>query len=213
MAKKKKPPPPNFLRIAFFWMLIFMGIVWVANMFNAGMGGLVKTLPYNEFYERLEENMEKPTIESARLIENKIEGKFTENTGGGYFRVYIPQQDEELIPLLREKIEKFEVDPPRTLWAQLFISLFPVVLFILFLWYFSYKGSQVGSRVWSFSRARTHIIEKGKTPQVTFRDVAGIDTLDAAVSQGIELLEAIYVVACLLTIDRDLHSIETKCLS
>jgi cell division protease FtsH len=189
MERRKNTSNNNFLRTMFIWIIIFLGIVWFANLFNTEMGGLVKKLSYNEFYYLVENNIKVPTIESVKKIENKIEGKFTQEKGGGHFYLYIPEEDRELIPLLRKNVKKFYIEPPRTLLVSLFYSFAPILLFIFFLWYFSYKGSQVGSRVWSFGKSRARIIEKEKSPKVTFRDVAGIDEAKEELKEIIQFLK------------------------
>ncbi|UCG35214.1 MAG: ATP-dependent zinc metalloprotease FtsH [Candidatus Omnitrophota bacterium] len=187
--KGKKKPEAKFFRGGLFWILIFLGIIWLTTLFSPSMGGLVKKLSYTEFYSLLERNRQAPMIASVKMIEHLIEGDFTESAGGGRFYLYVPQEDEQLLSLLRKNVDKFEVEPPRTLWANLIFSLGPVILFIFFLWYFSYKGSQMGSKVWSFGRIKTQAIEKEKKPKVTFRDVAGIDESKEELREVIEFLK------------------------
>ncbi|HIE35632.1 MAG TPA: hypothetical protein EYP89_00140, partial [Candidatus Omnitrophica bacterium] len=187
--RKRQPSNNNLLRILFVWLLIFLGIIWLTNLFQAGVDGLIKKLDYKQFYYLVEHNLEDPAIESVKKIENKIEGKFVKEKGGGYFYVYIPEEDKELISLIRKNVEKFDIQPPRTFLTFLFSSFGPMLLFILFLWYFSYKGTQIGSRVWSFGRARAQIIEKEKSTKVTFADVAGIDEAKEELKEIIEFLK------------------------
>ena len=97
------------------------------------MSGLVKKLSYSEFYYILEHNNENPTIEWVKKTEQLIQGEFTQDKGGGRFYLYVPVEDEDVIVLLRKNVKEFEVEPPRTLWANLFYSLGPIILFIIFL--------------------------------------------------------------------------------
>ncbi|MFA5007687.1 MAG: ATP-dependent zinc metalloprotease FtsH [Candidatus Omnitrophota bacterium] len=187
--KKEQTPRPNLLRGGFFWILIFLGIIYITNLFNAGMGGLVKKLNYAEFYSKVENNLVKPEIKSVKKTENTIQGEYTEAAGGGKFYVYVPEEDKDLIAILRKNVKNFEVEPPRTFITQLIFSLIPMALFIAFLWYFSYKGSQFGSRVWSFGRSRAQIIEKEKATRITFKDVAGIDEAKEELTEVIEYLK------------------------
>ncbi|MEI8350607.1 MAG: ATP-dependent zinc metalloprotease FtsH [Candidatus Omnitrophota bacterium] len=189
MNNKKKGSDSNFLRGTFLWIIIFLGLMWLVNLLSAGTGALVKKISYGELYAYLEKNIETPTIESAKKIENKIEGAFTKVKGGGYFYAYVPEEDKDLVALLRKNVKNFEIEPPRTLWANLFYSLGPMILFIVFLWYFSYKGNQLGSRVWSFGKARAQIIEKEKATKITFKDVAGIDEAKEELKEVIEFLK------------------------
>ncbi len=187
MAKKTKPPKPDFLRKAFFLVLIFLGLVWIVSLFSGELGGLTKKLTYTEFYYLIEHNLEDPTVEWVKLNENRIYGGFKASKGGKYFQLYIPLEDKELISLLRKNVEKFEVEPPHIL-SSLFYFFGPMLLFILFLWYFSRRQGQMGSRVWSFGKSRAAVLDKEKSTRITFGDVAGIDEAKEELREVIEFL-------------------------
>jgi len=191
--KKKKPVSPNLLRMIFIWILIFIGIMWLANMVSNGLGGVVTKLNYTEFYHLLERNLEAPAIESIKKTENTITGEFTQEfaqaKGSRYFKVYVPVEDKELVPLLRKNVEKFEIEPARTLLANFIYSIIWMIPLLLFFWYFYYKGSQMGSRVWSFGKSRATLVGKEKTTGVTFGDVAGIDEAKEELQEVIEFLK------------------------
>ncbi|MFH1519920.1 MAG: ATP-dependent zinc metalloprotease FtsH [Candidatus Omnitrophota bacterium] len=188
MAKKKTPPNPDLLRKAFFLVLIFLGLIWFMSLFSGEMGGLVKKLTYNEFYYFLEHNLEEPAIEWVKLSEDFIQGGFTPSKGGGRFYLYIPSEDKDIIQLLRKNISKFEVVSAKNVWSNLFYFFGPMLLFVLFLWYFSRRGNQMGSKVWSFGKARTASLDKENAPRVTFKDVAGIDEAKEELQEVIEFL-------------------------
>ncbi|HDN86420.1 MAG TPA: ATP-dependent metallopeptidase FtsH/Yme1/Tma family protein [Candidatus Omnitrophica bacterium] len=177
------------MRGMILWLFLFLGLMWLFSSLLPNFMGTVEKLNYSEFYYLLENNLKEPNIEWIKKTDNLIQGQFTFRRGGKRFYVYVPQEDKELIGLLKRNVKKFEIEPPKTIWANLFYSLGPMILIILFLWYFAYRGSQIGSRVWSFGRARTHMIEKGKTPKVTFRDVAGIDEAKEELGEVIEFLK------------------------
>ncbi len=189
-GKDKRPSSEfKFMKGIILWLLLFLGLMWLFSSLLPNFMGTVEKLNYNEFYYLLENNLKESNIEWVKKTDNLIQGQFTSRRGGKRFYVYVPQEDKELIKLLKRNVKKFEIEPPKTIWANLFYSLGPMILIILFLWYFAYRGSQIGSRVWSFGRARTHMIEKGKTPKVTFRDVAGIDEAKEELGEVIEFLK------------------------
>ena len=97
--KKNKAPNNNFLRSGFFIMAVFLGIVWVTSFFNSTLSGLVKKLSYSDFYYKLEHNLENPQIESVKLIDNLIQGTFTDTAGGGRFYLHIPQEDKDFLKM------------------------------------------------------------------------------------------------------------------
>jgi len=186
---KLKTPNSNFLRKAFLMIAVTLGLIWAINLFNAGMGGLVQKLTYNEFYYMLEGNLQDPVIEWVKLTDNLIQGGFTAKKEEGRFYLYLPPDDKEMIVLLRQNVNKFEVEPPKTLLANLFYTLGPMLIFILFLWYFSHKGSQMGSKVWSFGKSRAVCLDKERKVKITFKDVAGIDEAKEELQEVIEFLK------------------------
>lgn len=186
MEKKKKTSNSEFLRKVFFGILILFGLIWFHNTLNTSV---TKPLSYGEFYALLEHNLENPAIAKIKKTEGTIEGEFTAKKGAGLFRVYVPEEDKDLIPLLRKNVSNFEIVPPRTTLINFLLNLAPMVLFIALLWYFSYKGNQLGSRVWSFGRSRAQVIEKEKATRITFKDVAGIDEAKEELKEVIEFLK------------------------
>ncbi len=189
--KNDRQPPSNFkfIRTFSFWLLIFLVLLWVFSFFSSGLVGSVEKLSYSEFYYLLENNLKDPTIEWVKKTENLIQGQFTKRKGEKRFYVYVPAEDRTLIELLTKNVKRFEIEPPKTIWANLFYSLGPILIFILFLWFLASRGTQVGSRVWSFGKAKPHMIEKGKTPKVTFQDVAGIEEAKEELKEIIEFLK------------------------
>ncbi|MBN2120180.1 MAG: ATP-dependent zinc metalloprotease FtsH [Candidatus Omnitrophica bacterium] len=178
----------QFLRSLLIWLLGFFIIVQLIALFSQGLKNK-ETLSYSQFYNILKNNNENPLIYSVKKTENKIEGQFLPIEQNKWFQVYVPDEDKELIELLKNNVEKFEVEPPQTFWAGLFYSLAPIVLFIFFLWYFAYRGSkQVGGSLWSFGKVRGKLIEQGKT-RVTFEDVAGVDEAKEELKEVIEFLK------------------------
>ncbi len=189
MAKKKKAPNNDFLRKSFIFIIFFLAIVWLVSLFSEGMGGLVKKITYSEFYYALENNIQDPTIKWVRLSDNVIQGEYTESQGGGRFYLYIPQDDQKIIDLMRQNVSNFEVEPSRNTLTNLFYFFGPMLIFIGFLWYFSRKGSQMGSSVWGFGKSRAKVLGKERKVQVTFGDVAGIDEAKEELVEVIDFLK------------------------
>jgi len=185
----QKPSNSNFLRTTFLLIAVLLGVMWFANLFSTGMAGAVKKLSYNEFYQILERNLEDPVIEEVRLTDNLLQGSFTQSKGSSRFYLYIPADDKAMLELLRKNVSKFEVEPARTLLANLFYSLGPMLLFILFLWYFSNRGNQMGTRILGFGKSRAVSLDKEKATRVTFDDVAGIDEAKEELQEVIEFLK------------------------
>ena len=96
------------------WILVILGVLWLFNLLSTKLG--VEELDYNEFYRLVEENLQRPAIKSIRKTENHIQGEFTPQEAKRrqslYFSVYVPQEDKDLIPLLRKNVKEFKVEPP-----------------------------------------------------------------------------------------------------
>ncbi|MDD5195189.1 MAG: ATP-dependent zinc metalloprotease FtsH [Candidatus Omnitrophica bacterium] len=190
---KKMPPNSNFIRGASVFLLALMGLLWLSTLVSVKLN--VKNLNYSEFYRLLEDNIQAPAIQSAKKIDNLIEGEFTPQgiakVGEGhlqFFKVYIPEEDKDAVALLRKNVSKFEIEPPRTFWANIMYSL-PMILIFAFLWISFYRGNQLGSKVWSFGRTRAQVIEKEESTRVTFKDVAGIEEAKDELKEVIEFLK------------------------
>src|SRR4030042_1675399 len=112
-----------------------------------------KELSYGEFYRILQTNKDSKLIESAVKVEDQVKGVFS---NGSRFLVHLPQLDSEMLNLMRDNVPNFDVKPPRTFLANLFYSLGPMILFIVFLWFFVYRGAaaQGGGKILSFGKSR-----------------------------------------------------------
>ena len=186
--KKKdvKPPTNNWI----LWLIIgFCALMLLGQKQSAFLSSNVKKLSYAEFYELALNNHSTNDIESVELIEDatetRLKGEFKDGTG---FYLYIPSEDEKLLDLIRDNIKNFKVSPPQTFWSQLFFNFFPLLIIIGFIWFVSYRGSQVGNKIWAFGKSRAKMTEKGKT-NITFKDVAGVDEAKEELEEVIEFLK------------------------
>ncbi|MCF7872806.1 MAG: ATP-dependent zinc metalloprotease FtsH [Candidatus Omnitrophica bacterium] len=187
--KKKKQPNPNFFRRALYVIIIFMAVIWLANLFGANMGGFAKKLKYPEFYYLVKNNPETNQIKSITLKENLAQGQFNQSKDQKYFYVYIPKENEEIVSLIRKNVEDFEIEPASTAFTNFLYFFGPMLIFILFLWYFSKKGNQMGSQIWGFGKSKHAILDKNRAKKVTFDDVAGIDEAKEELQEVVEFLK------------------------
>src|SRR6185503_14969642 len=89
---------------------------------------------------------------------------------------------------IRSNVTNFKVVPPQTFWSQVFFSFMPIVLIILFIWFVSYRGSQMGNKIWSFGKSRATMNTK-ENSKITFADVAGVDEAKEELQEVIEFLK------------------------
>lgn len=180
---EKKDKKKSYRMKSFFaWMLILLlfYLFWKSTV-TTSLNQI--EFKYSEFYRILKQEPER--IESLVKTDSIVKGELKDGTS---FRVFIPEEDEELLRLMKENLKDFEIQPPRTLWVNLLFSLGPILLFMLFLWYFGYRGAQGGAKVFSFGKARAKIVSGGQ-PKVTFDDVAGVDEAKEELKEIIEFLK------------------------
>jgi cell division protease FtsH len=164
------------------WVLFIVGTLYLMGVMQNN-GAARKELSYSEFYRVLTE--EPSRLKVVTMSEDILQGEFS---SGSRFFVNIPPDDKDMLALLRTHAPDFQVKPARTIWTNLLFSLGPVVLFIAFLWYFSYRGAEVGNRIWSFGKVKARLGTDSKE-KVTFADVAGVDEAKEELQEVIEFLK------------------------
>jgi cell division protease FtsH len=200
--KPTKPNRDSALRAGFFWISLFMLAVWAMNIFNVGAFSQIDKLRYDQFYALLEKGKAAMAIEngkdvlpikSVRMMLNFVEGEYSPQYAADHgkttFELYVPDNDKDLIPLIRSSVKEFSIKPPSTALTNFFISIFPVIVFIAFLWYLSNKGNQMGAKVWGFGKIRNKMTEKDNLSKITFKDVAGIDEAKEELQEVIQFLK------------------------
>ena len=148
-----------------------------------------KELAYSEFYNILKDNQQTGQIKHLELIENTeniLRGTFKEGTE---FSVHIPKEDPAVLDLIRNNVRDFKVVAAQTFWSQLFFSFMPFFLFFFLIWYFSYRGTQVGNKIWAFGKSKARMLTSKESNPITFKDVAGVDEAKEELQEVIEFLK------------------------
>ncbi|MFA5068518.1 MAG: ATP-dependent zinc metalloprotease FtsH [Candidatus Omnitrophota bacterium] len=187
---KIKPPtnrPSGFV----FWIitiLLFVMFYRFSSQSMDGISNLPKPIAYSQLYRLLEDNPSTQRITRVVIIEDKIEGVFSD---GGKFIVNIPANDSDIIKTIRNNVSDVTVRPSKTFLSNLFYALGPTLLFFGLLWFFFYRGAAAGggaNRIWSFGKSRARLIS-GDKGRVTFKDVAGVDEAKEELQEVIEFLK------------------------
>jgi len=173
-----------FSRFPFGWIFAILIFYLLISSLNVSVTGVPREISYSDFYKVLKDNPDK--IKSLTKIETLLQGEFSDNTR---FTVNIPENDTELLSLMRQNLKHFEVKPPRTLWISLLYNLGPILLLILFWWVMANRGEQLGNRVLSFGKIRPKIHSENDGGRVTFSDVAGVDEAKEELQEVIEFLK------------------------
>ncbi|MFH1622599.1 MAG: ATP-dependent zinc metalloprotease FtsH [Candidatus Omnitrophota bacterium] len=170
------------------WIIFTLAILWMVNIFATSnvvnMHGVPSEISYGEFYRILIEDS--ASIKSLEKIDTTLRGELT---NGERFFVLIPDEDKDIISIIREKVYNFTIKTSRNIWANLLFSFGPVLLFILLFWYLSMRGSEMGNRLWSFGKARARLTKNDKDKKITFKDVAGVDEAKEELQEIIAFLK------------------------
>ncbi|MBN1354501.1 MAG: ATP-dependent zinc metalloprotease FtsH [Candidatus Omnitrophica bacterium] len=186
MPPKKPDKKTSNGRNVILLLLIIFGITYLVQWATLTFEKAPQELSYKDFYTLLKNNLTEEKISSAVKTEEKIYGSFSD---GSKYTVNVPVDDPELLNLLRENVKQFDIKPPRTFFANLFYSLGPMVLFILFLWFFIYRGAASGGgRVFAFGKSRAKLATD-EHMRITFEDVAGVDEAKEELKEVIEFLK------------------------
>ncbi|MFA5356024.1 MAG: ATP-dependent zinc metalloprotease FtsH [Candidatus Omnitrophota bacterium] len=182
-SKKNKA----FRRFPWVWIVVIFMVYILFNSLTMPMTGVPKEISYADFYSLLKNNPD--NINWVAKIEGglKLEGEMKDKSA---FFVYVPEDDPELLALLRQNLKNFSIKPPRTMWANLFYSLGPILLLIFFWWMMAARGEQLGNRVMGFGKIRPKIHSEQDAEKVTFNnDVAGVDEAKEELQEVVEFLK------------------------
>lgn len=203
MEAPKKPVPPKkqeprkFSRpprgpntdsgVWIFWAILIVLLLILTNPAN-NFNSNISKMTYSDFYSLVRDNKNTSKISKVVLNEGPENILKVKQSDGKEFRVNIPQDDKEMLILLRENIKDFSVVPADTFWAQFFFGFVPVLLLIFFIWLFGRRGAEMGNKIWSFGKSRAQVSDKGQN-KITFKDVAGVDEAKEELQEIIEFLK------------------------
>ncbi len=182
MKKINKKTSKKQWQSPILWILIIFGVLYLLSNIKIPSTSAPQEIKYSDFYRILKNNPER--IAAVIKRENLLEGRFSD---GSRFYLNIPENDRDLLKLLRENVEDFKVELPRTLFTQLLIYFGPILILILFWWMMAARGEQLGNRIMSFGKAKPIIHSESK--KATFKDVAGVDEAKEELKEVIEFLK------------------------
>ncbi len=187
IPSKKSPRANRPNGNLWFWAIIVgLFFLLMAVQDRSNVNSAEKEISYSDFYNALKNNPTTQRIKSVQLTEgpdNTIKGTYA---NGLQFKLNVPQHDEDLIKMIRDNVSDFSVVPPELFWSQLFVQLIPFLAIFALIWFVSYRGSQMGNRIFAFGKSRAQVQGAGK---VTFADVAGVDEAKEELQEVIEFLK------------------------
>ncbi|MFA5088732.1 MAG: ATP-dependent zinc metalloprotease FtsH [Candidatus Omnitrophota bacterium] len=172
-----------------FWIAIFfIFLIVMSQTSTVNRVNTPRELSYSEFHSILLDNQQTSKITKLELIEGTEKTLKGSLSDGSEFRLNIPQGDDGLLDLIKTNVTDFKVTFPQTFWSQFFLSFMPILIFILFIWYLSHRGTQVGNKIWSFGKSTARMTNKDQN-KITFHDVAGVDEAKEELQEIIEFLK------------------------
>ena len=178
--KRGKAPKPKFLETQNVFLLLVLVVIFIYFIAPSLM---IPAKPYGEFYRILKDNPGE--IKSVVKIDSQLQVITPKYEN---YRVYIPDNDQALLDLIRQNVADFSVKPP-SIWGSIIGSILPFLFLIGIWWFFMSRGEQMGIRLFSFGKIRPKMHVEGEGEKITFNDVAGVDEAKEELKEVIEFLK------------------------
>jgi len=171
------------LKNLFLWLVIAVVLMSIFSNFNPRDTDVQK-IDYSEFLQRIHQG----DVTKIVIDDKVIRGTDVSN---GAFTTYMPVEDPGLMNDLLKANVDVEGKPPeqRGILMQIFISWFPILLFIG-VWIFfmrQMQGGGSGRGALSFGKSRARLLGEDQV-KVTFADVAGVEEAKEDVKELVEFL-------------------------
>ncbi|MBU1999049.1 MAG: ATP-dependent zinc metalloprotease FtsH [Candidatus Omnitrophota bacterium] len=187
----------NQRRITWGWIIAAIIILYLLIGTSNPLSGIPKDIKYSVFYGILKNNPRniKMLFKTENILQGELNEKISVTTDYGtvesikYFKVNIPERDDELLSLIKENVQDFDVKLPKTFLSNLLFGFGPIALLVLFYWLIMSRGEQLGNRIMTFGKVRPKIESEKPGEKVTFNDVAGVDEAKEELTEVIEFLK------------------------
>lgn len=165
------------------WLIIAVILMSVVNNFGPRQASLTK-YSYSQFLDQVR----KGDVKSVTIDDRIIRGR---TTSGDNFTTYRPMEDNYLLgELIDRKVDvQGKAPEQQSLLMTIFISWFPIILFIGIWMYFMRQMQGGGGRgAMTFGKSRARLLGEDQV-KVTFADVAGVDEAKEEVQELVEFLK------------------------
>ncbi len=169
----------SILLIALAVVAVF---VIVERMVQPGEGAT--NLLYGKFYQKLESNQ----VASFNAVGQQASGALTDGTK---YTVSLPNTDSAFVKDVQAHVKSgnvnFQQQNNSGLLSSL-VTLAPLLLMALFLFFILRQAQSGGSQALSFGRSRAKMMSENR-PKVTFADVAGVDEAKEELGEIVDFLK------------------------
>ncbi|HIH2763880.1 MAG TPA: ATP-dependent zinc metalloprotease FtsH [Candidatus Azoamicus sp.] len=173
------------LKNIILWVVIGIVLIFIFSNFGQNYTNQ-KKITYSQFIEKIQNNEIKQIMIDKQLIEGI-------SKNDEYFSTYAPTLldqytiDEEWINKYNINIKSKQPEQQSVL-LHIFISWFPIIIFIA-IWIFFMRQLQGGGKgAMSFGKSKARLISEEKI-KITFKDVAGVDEAKEETYELIEFLK------------------------
>ena len=164
MAVKRNQSLKNML----FWLVAGILVIILWSVFQAREMSSAD-IPFSRFIDDVEaQRVEKVTIDGVNVT-----GRY--RSDGAAFKTIIPSQYDGLVPILRQnKVDITVKDANRATWLSVLFTWSPLVLIVVFWFFFMRQMQAGGNKAMSFGKSRAKLFSTVQK-KVTFKDVAGVE--------------------------------------
>ncbi|MBI5887755.1 MAG: ATP-dependent metallopeptidase FtsH/Yme1/Tma family protein [Deltaproteobacteria bacterium] len=172
----------QFYKNIAMWLVIIATVVLMFNLISYNKPAPAEKISFSEFIQQVEDGKVAEVIIQGN---NDIVGKAKD---GKSFKTFAPAYPD-LVGKLRSSGVKITaealIDTPS--WGSIFVSWFPMVLFIGIWIFFMRQMQGGGGKAMSFGKSKAKLLTEAQH-RVTFKDVAGIEEAKQEVEEIIEFL-------------------------
>jgi cell division protease FtsH len=178
MPKSRPRPAKNIL----FWLTAGIIIIFLWSLVQTPASAK-KDLPFSQ----LMTDVEAGKIEEVTITGNDLKGRYSDGTT---FKSISPPQYDDLVRILREHGVSIIVKPTeRSPWVGYLLTMLPILILILFWFFFMRQMQAGGNKALSFGKSRAKLFSSASQKKVTFKDVAGVEEAEGELQEIIEFLK------------------------
>ncbi|MBM3294701.1 MAG: ATP-dependent metallopeptidase FtsH/Yme1/Tma family protein [Candidatus Aminicenantes bacterium] len=163
MAVKRNRPAKNVI----FWLAAGAVIILVWSLLQTP--GMIKTdITFSQFLA----DVEAKKVAKVTVTGSQVRGEFRDKS---QFKTVLPPQFDEFVKILRENGVEIDVkDMNKGGWLSILFTWSPILLIILFWFFFMRQMQAGGNKALSFGKSRAKLFSAVQK-KVTFKDVAGVE--------------------------------------